>query len=114
MVQGRLPENSPNNVFFFFFITLFYSLQTVSGCLSTVLFQRKLLSQVSEGSIIIPGGSTIFQGGPTFSRVVVVQMLFSIETHITCDFLRGGGVGPPSSPLNPHMSEIFGMAMGFP
>ena len=40
------------------------------------------------------GGSNFFQGGG-------VQMLISIETHLTCDFSRGGGVGsgtpyPPS------------------
>ena len=33
------------------------------------------------------GGSNIFQGGgPTFSRGGGVQMLISLETHITCDF----------------------------
>ena len=35
--------------------------------------------------------SNIFHGGPTFSREV--QMLISIETHITCDF--PGGVLTP-------------------
>ena len=37
-----------------------------------------------------------FQRGPTFSRGV--QLLFPIETHITCDFPRGGG-----PPLDPHL-----------
>ena len=32
-------------------------------------------------------GSMIFQGGPTFSRGV--QMLISVETHITCDSREG-------------------------
>ena len=37
-----------------------------------------------------------FRGGPTFSRGVQlfpgrVQMLISVETHITCDFPEGGG-----------------------
>ena len=43
----------------------------------------------------------IFQGGLTFSRVGGVQMLISIETHITitCDF--SGGSGPPYSPSGP-------------
>ena len=45
-------------------------------------------------------------GGATFARGVQlfpggVQMLISIETHITCDF--PGGSGPPIPPLDPHM-----------
>ena len=40
------------------------------------------------------------RGGPTFlggggSRV---QVLISIETHITCDFPGGGGSKPPITP----------------
>ena len=45
------------------------------------------------------GGQTFSrgEGGPTFSTGV--QMLISIEIHITCNF-PGGGVGPdPLSPL---------------
>ena len=38
-------------------------------------------------------GGNICQGGPTFSRGGGVQMLISIENHITCDF-PGGGSGP--------------------
>ena len=60
----------------------------------------------------------IFQGsggGPTFSRGGGSNFfqrrsncLFHIETHITCDFLGGGGGGglggtdPLSPPLDPH------------
>ena len=43
------------------------------------------------------GGPTFSRGGgggPTFSRGV--QMLISIETHITCDFPGGGGPDPLS------------------
>ena len=50
------------------------------------LFQRKVLfSNVSERVQLFPGGG--------------VQMLISIETHITCSFPGGGGGGtsyPPS------------------
>ena len=58
------------------------------------------------------GGSNFFQGGggSTFSRGGV-QMLISIETHITCDFPAGGldRLSPPPPPppppptLDPHM-----------
>ena len=53
-----------------------------------VLFQRNLYFQR------IQSGSNMFQGCPTFFQGV--QMLISIETHITCDF---PDVGPgPYSP----------------
>ena len=47
----------------------------------------------------------IFQGGLTFSRGGV-QMLISIETHITitCDFPWGSG--HPILPLDPHMDNV--------
>ena len=55
-----------------------------------VLLQRKLyFSKDPEGVKHFPGG-----GGPTFSRGV--QMLISIETHVTCDFPRGSGPPIPS------------------
>ena len=53
------------------------------------------------------GGSTFSKGGsgPTFSRGGGgVQVLISIETHITCDF--PGGLGYPIPPLDPHMNTI--------
>ena len=31
-------------------------------------------------------------------------MVISIETHITCDFLGGGGVRTPYPALDPHMT----------
>ena len=49
----------------------------------------------------------IFQGRLTFSRRGGgVQMLISIETHITitCDF--PGGSGSPNPPLDPHMDNV--------
>ena len=56
-----------------------------------VLLQKKLyFSKDPEGFQHFPGGggegSNFFQGGG-------VQMLISIETHITCDF--PGGLDPP-------------------
>ena len=55
-----------------------------------------------------------FQRGPIFSRGGGVQLfpggggsnsLFPIETHITCDFSRGGS-GPPVPPLDPHLIVV--------
>ena len=53
-----------------------------------------------------PEGVQHSPGGPTFSRGV--QMLISIETHITCDF--PGGPDPyPHPPLDPHMDITFSL-----
>ena len=65
-----------------------------------VLLQRKLYFSKDRGS------PTFLRGGGGGSRV---QVLISIETHITCDFPGGGGGGggagpdPPSPPLDPQM-----------
>ena len=59
-----------------------------------VLFQpeNSILSKESEGVQHFPG-----MINQPFSRGV--QMLISIETDMTCDFLGGGGGGPgPYSP----------------
>ena len=65
----------------------------------TVYIQRG-----SNGFIThFPGGSTCSMGGGG------VQMLISIETHITinCDFPGGGGVWTPyPPPLDPHMGNV--------
>ena len=66
-----------------------------------VLLQRKLyFSKDPEGVKHFTGrggggGSSFFRGG--------VQMLISIEPHITCDF--SGGSGPPIPPLDPHINR---------
>ena len=80
-----------------------------------VLFQRKLyFSKVSEG--VHP----FYPGGPPFSRgsnfFQGVQLPFSIETNILLVNFQGGGggVGPPIPPLDPHMKDLFCMAMGVP
>ena len=55
------------------------------------------------------GGSNIHRGVLLFPGGEGVQMLISIETHITCDF--SGGSGPPISPLDQHMRDgIFEQA----
>ena len=48
----------------------------------------------------IKRGSNIFHGGGGGGGGV--QMLISIETHMTCDFPRGGS-GPHIPPLGPHL-----------
>ena len=55
-----------------------------------VLLQRKLSKH-------IPGGSPAFSGGGGGG----VQMLISIEAHITCDFPAGGGGRRGPDPLSP-------------
>ena len=77
--EARLPKNNRNNINFNF-------------------------KPSTDFTVIQGGGSSIFQGGPTFSRGGGgVQMLISIKTHITCDFPEGSG--PPVPPLDPRMFE---------
>ena len=65
-------------------------------------FSPQLILQFTVGVIESRGFN--FSGGGRGSRV---QVLISIETHITCDFPGGGGGGggpdPLSPPLDPHM-----------
>ena len=63
-----------------------------------VLLQRILYfskEQVGVQQTFSREGVQLFPGGGG------VQMLISIETHITCDFQ--GVFGPPIPPLDPHM-----------
>ena len=76
-----------------------------SGRCCCFFFSPQLILQFTEGvqwfyyreNYTFPRiqrGPTFFRGDPTFSRGVGgVQMLFSIEIHITCDF--PGGSRPP-------------------
>ena len=69
-----------------------------------VFFSPQLVLQFTEGSNgFITEKTILFKGsrGPTFLRGggSRVQVLISIETHITCDFSwGGGGSGPPITP----------------
>ena len=72
--------------FFIFFIFFFFSPQLILQKLNGQ-FQRNLsFSRFQRGSNIFhfPGGFQLFPGGGS-------NCLFSIETHITCEFPRGGG-----------------------
>ena len=71
-----------------FFLSLTYF--TVNGGGPMVLLQRNIYFSKD------PEGVQYFPGGPTYSRGGGVQMLISIETHITCDFPGGPD---PLSPL---------------
>ena len=65
-------------------------------------FQRNLsFFKVPEGVQHFPGGSNFFQGGGS-------NCLFPIETHITCDFPRGGP-DPLSPPPPPPGSALVKM-----
>ena len=74
-VQAWRPENSLGSVFLV--LNLFYNLQ------------RGSIGFITEKTILFQGSRGVQQGGGGGG----VQMLISIETHITCDF--PGGSGPP-------------------
>ena len=74
---------------FFLFLNLFYRLQKGSN------------GYITEKTIFFQGA----RGGPMISRGV--QMLISIETHITCDFPGGGGGPDPLSPTLDLQLYIF-------
>ena len=88
---GQPYKKSSDNVFFFFFFCPQLNLQKSNG-----QFQRNL------SFFKVPEGVQHFPGGPTFSRGGGSNCLFSIETHITCDFPGGGGVRTPCPPLWIH------------
>ena len=95
VVQGRLLENSLNNVFFSFSSAYFIVYKGGQIVYQWFLFQRKLLFPCFRGSSIInPGWSTIFHEVQLFPGWGI-QMLFSIETHITCKISGGRGRTPP-------------------
>ena len=81
---------------FFLVLSLFYISQMVN------FKEIYHFSRFQRGSNIFQGGG----GGPTFSNC-----LFSIETHITCDFPGGGGVRTPCPPLDPHLSWLLSQMM---
>ena len=74
--EARLPKNNRNNI----------------------IFNPQLILQFYRG-----GGSSIFQGGPTFSRGEGGPDAYFNKTHITCDFPEGSG--PPVPSLDPRMFE---------
>ena len=92
-VQARRPENSLDNVVFF---GPQLNLQFTEGVQWFYYRETYTFPRTQRGTNVFQGGG----GGPTFSRGV--QLLISIETHITCDF-PGGGVRTPIPPLDPHM-----------
>ena len=87
--------------------------------LTTVFFSPQLILLKSNGLFRrnyhfsrFQRGSNIFQGegGPSFSRGGGSNCLFPIETHITCDFLGGGGVRTPCPPSG---SALVGLHLSF-
>ena len=92
-VQARQPENSLNNVFLLLFFSPQLILQFTEGVQWFYYRDNYTFPRIQGGSNIFQGeGVQLFPGGG-------VQMLISIEIHITCDFPGGGGVRtlyPPS------------------
>ena len=74
--------------------------------MSNGYFKETIIFQGFRGGPTFSRGGGGGGGGPTFSNGV--QMLISIETHITCDF-PGWGSDPLSPPLDPHM--LHGIAV---
>ena len=108
VVRGRLLENSPNNVFFSFSSTYFIVYREGQIVYQWFYFRGNYFSWFQMGPSFFPGGPSFFQwgppfsrGGPAFSWVGAIPMLFSIETHITCEF--SGGVGPLPPPPPPPL-----------
>ena len=65
-----------------------------------VISKKTIIFQGLRGCLTFFRGVQLFPGGG-------VQMLISIETHITCDIPRGwGGVRTPIPPVDPHLSNI--------
>ena len=91
-----MSENSSDKVFFF---SPQLILQFYRGC-PMVISKITIIFQGFRGCPTFSRGSNFFQGWGE------VQMLISIETHITCDF-PGGGVRAPYPPhLDPRMPMI--------
>ena len=94
VVQARLPENSSDNGFCFFFVLNFYSF--------TVAFQYF----ISKKTIILQGFGGGGGGGggvqPIPGGGAGVQMLI-LETHRTFDF-PGGGADPISPSGSVHVT----------
>ena len=83
---------------------IFYSKAKVD---KNMLYTSRAFSMNGRWILSFRSGPNIFQGGgPTFSRWGV-QLLFPIETHITCDFPGGRGSGPPLPPLDPHLKSFL-------
>ena len=91
---GDNMPGSRNFCLFYLILSLFYSLQRGSNG----FIAEKTIPILYKGS----------RGGPLFSRGWEggVQMLISIETHMsTCYF--PGGVRTPYPPLDPHMGNVI-------
>ena len=91
---GQADKKALTPFFFFFFflvLSLFYRSQMVNF---------KEIHHFSR----FQRGSNIFQGGPTFSRGVQLLIPYRYRNLYTCDFPGGGGYGPLSPPLDPHLN----------
>ena len=88
---GSMPDCQKTALTTFFFFSPQLIFQFYRGCLINVYFKENYNFPRFQR------GSNIFQGGAGGGGGGGVQMLISIETHITCDF--PGGVRTLYSPL---------------
>ena len=83
-------------VFFVCFFSPLLILQFYRGVSNVYFRENYFFPKFQRGSNIFQGVQ-LFPGGG--GGGVKVQMLISIETHITCDFPGGGGFQTPYSPV---------------
>ena len=100
-VRGGFTPDGQKTQCFWFFLSPQLILQLTEGIQRFYYRPR-----IQRGSNILQGGLTFYRGGGSniFQGVQLfpgggVQMLISIETHITCAFPGGGGGPDPLSPL---------------
>ena len=86
--EGPGPTARKQSGQLFLVLNLFYSLQRASNCFITE--NLYFLRRIQRGSNIFWGGGATFSRGGGGGGGRGVQMLISIETHITCDFPGGG------------------------
>ena len=93
---GSRPDSQKTGLttFLFFFYFTVLHLQRV-GKFDGYFKENYNFPRFQRGSNIFKGESNFFQGGSNFFQGGRIQMLISIETHITCDF-SGGGVRTPT------------------
>ena len=107
---GSRPDSQKTAwTFFHFFFSPYFTVVYTEGS-NGFIAEKTILPKDPEGVQHFPGGGgggvQLFPGGGGGGVEGGVQMLISIETHITCDFPWGGS-GLPIPPLDTHMYQYI-------